>query len=102
MQKMFVETITAICKEDYSPEQIKVWTSSIKNTQRWTDNLTSQYCLVAELNDKIVGYISIENNDYIDLLYVQKDYQRQGIADKLYFEIEKEAIKKTGLFYAQT
>ncbi|MEZ5045599.1 MAG: GNAT family N-acetyltransferase [Chitinophagaceae bacterium] len=94
MQKMFVDTITAICKDDYSPEQINVWTSSIENTQRWTDKLTSQYFLIAELDNKIVGYASLENNDYVDFLYVHKDYQRQGIADRLYSEIEKEAINR--------
>lgn len=35
-----------------------------------------------------------ENNYYLDFLYVHKDHQRQGIADKLYSEIEKEAIKR--------
>lgn len=94
MQKMFLDTISTICKGDYSPEQIKVWTSSIENTQRWTDKLTSQYFLVAELDNKIVGYASLENNDYFDFLYVHKDYQRQGIANRLYSEIEKEAIKR--------
>lgn len=91
---MFVDTITTICKNDYSPEQIKVWTSSSENTQRWTDKLTSQYFLVADLDNKIVGYASLENSNYLDILYVHKDHQRKGIADKLYAEIEKEAIKK--------
>lgn len=94
MQKMFVDTITTICKNDYSPEQIKVWTSSSENTQRWTDKLTSQYFLVADLDNKIVGYASLENSNYLDILYVHKDHQRKGIADKLYAEIEKEAIKR--------
>src|SRR5690606_36713053 len=48
MQKMFVDTITAVCKEDYTPEQIKVSTSSIEYTQRWTDKLTSQYFIISE------------------------------------------------------
>jgi putative acetyltransferase len=94
MQEMFVDTISIICKDDYSPEQIKVWTSSVENTQRWTDKLTSQYFLIAELDNKIVGYASLENNNYLDFLYVHKDHQRQGIANKLYIEIEKEAIKR--------
>src|SRR5688572_33485902 len=94
MQKMFVDTISTICKDDYSPEQIRVWTSSVENTQRWTNKLTSQYFLVAELASKIVGYASLDSNEYFDLLYVHKDYQRQGIADRLYSEIEKEAIKR--------
>lgn len=94
MQKMFVDTISTICKDDYSPEQIEAWTSSIENTQRWTDKLTFQYFLVAELDNKIVGYASLDNNDYFDFLYVHKNYQRQGIADRLYSEIEKEAIER--------
>lgn len=94
MQKLFVDTISTICKDDYSPEQIKVWTSSVENTQRWTDKLNSQYFLIAELHNKIVGYASLENNDYLDFLYVHKDFQRKGIADKLYSEIEKEAIRR--------
>ncbi|WP_373495487.1 GNAT family N-acetyltransferase [Aquiflexum sp.] len=96
LQKIFVGTISTICNEDYSPEQIKAWTSSIKNTQRWTDKLTSQYFLIAELDHKIVGFASLENNNYLDFLSVHKDHQRQGIADKLYSEIEKEAIKRGG------
>jgi putative acetyltransferase len=94
MQKMFVDTISTICIDDYTPEQIKVWTSSIENIQRWIDKLTSQYFLIAELDNKIVGYASLENNDYVDFLYVHKDFQRQGIADRLYTEIENEAIKR--------
>lgn len=97
MQKMFVDTISTVCKYDYSPEQIKVWTSSIENIQRWTDKLISQYFLVAQFDNRIVGYASLENSDYLDLLYVHKDYQRQGIADILYSEIEKEAIKRKGI-----
>lgn len=98
MQKLYVDTITTVCKDDYSPEQLKAWTSSIENRQRWTDILTSQYILIAELDNKIVGYITLHNNNYIDLLFVHKDYQRQGIADKLYVEMEKEAIKQKGTF----
>ena len=55
MQKMFVDTISTICKDDYSPEQIKAWTSSIENTELWTDKLTSQHFLIAEIDNKIVG-----------------------------------------------
>ena len=94
MQEMFVDTISTICKDDYSIDQINAWTSSIKNTKHWTDKLSTQHFLIAELDNKIVGYASLENNDYLDFLYVHKDLQRQGIADRLYCEIEKEAIKK--------
>jgi len=92
--KLFEETVSVVCKDDYSPEQLKVWTSSIKNTDRWIDKIKSHCFLVAELNNEIVGIASLDNSDYIDLLFVHKDYQRKGIADRLYYEIEKEAIER--------
>lgn len=94
MQTLFVETIETVCKKDYTQDQIKVWTSAIENTNRWTDRLQKQYFLIAHFENKIVGYSSLQDNDYLDFLYVHKDFQRQGIADKLYNEIEIEAIKR--------
>ncbi len=94
LQTLFVETIEAICKKDYLPEQIKVWTSSIEHPSRWTDRLQKQYFLIAQIENKIVGYASLEGKDYLDFLYVHKDFQRQGIADRLYNEIEVEAIRR--------
>ncbi|WP_158861267.1 GNAT family N-acetyltransferase [Lunatibacter salilacus] len=94
IQKIFVETILTICKDDYSPEQIQAWTSSVENTERWLEKLNSQYFVVAEVPGQIVGFASLENDNHIDLLFVHKDFQRQGIANKLYSEIAEEALKK--------
>lgn len=94
MHKMFVDTIVTICKKDYSSEKIDVWIATIRDKQRWIDKINSQYFLIAELDGQIVGYSSLEYNEYIDFLYVHKDYQRQGIADKLYNAIEKEALER--------
>ena len=93
VHKLFVGTISAICKADYSPEQINAWTSSIENVQRWKDKIAKQYFLIAELDSKIVGYASLEYNDYLDLLYVHKDFQRHAIANSLFSAIEVEAIR---------
>lgn len=95
IQKLFVDTISAVCKDDYSPKQIDVWTSSVHNKPRWIAKMNSHYFLIAGIDNKIVGCASLEGNNYLDLLYVHKDHQRQGIADELYTEIEKEAIERS-------
>lgn len=94
IQQLFIETISEVCKNDYSPQEIEIWVSSVKSKKRWIEKLTNQYFLIAELNDKIVGYCSLENDNYIDLLYVHKDYQQKGIANLLYSKIEMQALKK--------
>lgn len=99
LQKMFVDTVTTICNADYDKQQIEVWTSGIDNKQRWNDIVTKQFVLVAQQDNKIVGFATLDNGNYIDLLYVHKDHQRQGIAGKLYADIETEArrLKQTTL-----
>ncbi|MGL4632425.1 MAG: GNAT family N-acetyltransferase [Leadbetterella sp.] len=89
IQKLFVDTISSICKYDYSQEQIKAWTSSMDNTQRWITKLVSQYFIVAVDESQILGYASLENNNYLDMFYVHKDFQRQGIAKGLFIEVKK-------------
>jgi putative acetyltransferase len=90
---LFYETINFICKNDYSPEQIRVWSDKINNEERWENIISFQHVLIAEdLLNNIVGFASILEYNYIDMLYVHKDYQRVGIAKLLYLELEKYAI----------
>ncbi|MCB9230877.1 MAG: GNAT family N-acetyltransferase [Bacteroidia bacterium] len=91
IQTLFVETIRFTCKADYSPRQIQVWTSSVENRERWIEKLNRQYFLVAEKDQRIVGFASLENGNYLDLLYVHKDFQRQGIANLLFQKIQSKA-----------
>lgn len=97
IQKLFSETITFVCKNDYDQKQIEAWKSSVENTARWQSLVQNQYFIVAELKGKIVGFASLDNGNYIDFLFVHKDFQRMGIAQKLYAELEKEAKRLNSL-----
>lgn len=93
LQQLFVDTIETVCKADYNDQQIKVWTSSIENKKRWLEIIEKQFLLVAIEKEKIIGFCSLDNYNFIDLLYVHKDKQGKGIARMLYQDIESEAIK---------
>lgn len=91
MKSLFMNTITEICKSDYNHKQIEAWISDTKNNinkSYWQDVLTKQFVLIAQQDSKIVGFASLKNANHIDLLYVHKNYQRQGIANQLYSTIE--------------
>jgi putative acetyltransferase len=94
LQNLFVNTISNVCQTDYDSKQINAWTSSIENKRRWQDILTNQFVLVSQDKETITGFCTLDNGNYVDLLYVHKDYQRQGIAHKLYFNIEQEAKRQ--------
>ena len=93
MQDLFVETIISTCSKDYNDEQINVWTSSVENKDRWRARITNQFFLVAEIDNKIVGYGSLDNGNYLDFLYVHKDFLRKGIANLIYEKLKSESLR---------
>lgn len=95
MQQLFVDTIKTICAADYDSKQIEVWASGVDHTKRWMDILEQQTVFVAQYSDRIVGFATLGNGTYIDMFYVHKDHQRQGIAQRLMNEVMNEA-KRSG------
>lgn len=91
IQQLFSETITIICENDYNQNQLEAWKSSVENTEGWKNMIQNHYFIVAEFENKIVGFASLDKGNYIDTLFVHKDFQRMGIAQRLYIELESEA-----------
>ncbi|WP_163323735.1 GNAT family N-acetyltransferase [Draconibacterium mangrovi] len=89
---LFVETINTVCAKDYSPEQRAVWTEGAQHPERLEKKLETQYFLVARIEEKLAGFASLENN-YIDYLFVHKDFQGLGIAKQLYAALLRKAIE---------
>lgn len=92
MQELCVETIKSTCQNDYDPKQIDVWVSSVQKVERWKTFLTKQYILVAENEENIVGCGSLKNGNYLDLMYVHKEFLRQGIANMIFEKLKKKSL----------
>ena len=87
---LFKTTIETSCSKDYTEAQIYAWTSSIENKDRWKNKIENQYFIVAKHHHKITGFGSLEN-DYLDFLFVDKDYLRNGIASLIYDKLKEKA-----------
>lgn len=98
MQKLFEETITEVCRKDYTPEQLEAWKSGAENEERWQKVIREQMVFIAESEGMITGFATLDKGNYIDLLFVHKDFQHQGIASLLYIQLELEAIKQQQLY----
>jgi len=98
LQKIYVETIEEICSRDYDQAQVDVWKSTVENTGRWHAMMNEQLVVVAEKNNKIVGFGTLRDGNYIDFFYIHKDFQRLGIAQNILLQLEIQA-RKSGNFY---
>ncbi|GFZ79019.1 acetyltransferase [Aquaticitalea lipolytica] len=88
---LFRNTIININSRDYSDKQIKVWASGADDIEKWEKRINNDYFIVAEANNQIIGFSYLTKGNYLDGLFVHKDYQRKTIASKLLRIMESRA-----------
>lgn len=86
--RLFKETINSVNRQDYSQQEAEVWSQSAQNTERWAGKINNQYLLLAEQNEVVTGFASLTPEGYLDVMFVHKDFQRQGIAQTLFDALE--------------
>lgn len=90
---LFAKTIRFINSRDYNPQQIEAWLSSIHDRERWLGKIQKQYFILCQEDGQVLGFASLDEGRYIDLLFVDHKRQGENIAGRLLKELETEAIK---------
>jgi putative acetyltransferase len=80
---MCCESVLKSCTQDYSGEQVKVWSNRLLLSDRMEDRIQTDECWLATAHDKIIGFISLKRGNELDFLYVHPDHQHNGVALKL-------------------
>ena len=93
LQKLFSETIITTCINDYTFNERKVWSNAAHKTEKWKKSLKEEFFIVAENKGVIVGFSSLKNQGYLNLMYIHKNHTRKGIASKLYKCIKAKSIE---------
>lgn len=100
LRELYINTVTTINKKDYTQEQIQAWikpwfeNTPTRDGRTFAQKIIEQYFIVAIIDTTIAGFSSIEENGYLDFMYVHKDHQRKGVAKTLLYELEKYAKEK--------
>ncbi|GEQ50025.1 GNAT family N-acetyltransferase [Tetragenococcus koreensis] len=90
--EMIKQTIQTINKNDYDENQLKAWSNIDESS--WTDSVKEHQAIVMVSDrNKIVGFADMDNDGYLDRLFIHKDFQRMRIGDKLVNDLEE---KNTG------
>ncbi|TGM01827.1 GNAT family N-acetyltransferase [Leptospira jelokensis] len=94
LQELFVESILNVCSNDYTEEQLKKWTLGSRDGKRWQEIISQQLVIIAEYNQSIIGFGTLDPQNCIDLLYVSSKHLRLGIAKQIYLRLEKDAKER--------
>ena len=85
---LFTQTVLHATIRDYDEAQRRAWAKRGADEKRWQNRIVTQYFLVAEQLDQLIGMGSVTTNGHLDILYVHDRFQRQGVATRLINELE--------------
>jgi putative acetyltransferase len=90
---LFYRAVHAIDDDTYSAAQKSAWApvNTEERLQYWYERIEMKRPFVAEYQDQVVGFIELEPNGLIDCLYIDPDFQNQGLAGQLYQQAVNEA-----------
>lgn len=94
--KLIVQTVHTVCADDYTKEELDAWAPSNFDVPKFRQNLSGSLNLAAFEKGKLVGFISLERNGYINRLYTHKDFLHRGIGEALFKKAESWA-KENGI-----
>lgn len=79
---VFTRAIRQTASQDYTPEQVNAWAHDRKLLD-WDRDRATATTQVAELHGALVGFTDVDSDGHIDMLYVDPEYERRGIASIL-------------------
>lgn len=98
MITLFYRSVHEVACHHYSPAQLDAWAPRNMDTKAWQARCENRQTWLAWEQDTLAGFLELEEDGHLDLLYVSPDYQRQGVARQLYEKAEGHA-SETGIKY---
>lgn len=92
IMNLFYNTVHQINAKDYNRTQLDVWAPLKLDEDRWRETLSNNFTVVAIKDNAIVGFGDIQNDGYLNRLFVHKDLQGRGVATLICDSLEK-AVK---------
>ena len=80
---VFRSSIEELAEEDYSEAQCEAWAASADDEAAFAKRLSGDLTLVATEDGDIVGFASLKGDSHIEMLYVDPEFARQGVATTL-------------------
>lgn len=92
--KLFCDTVHAVNSRDYTHEQLDAWAPcDNRHRAQIVKKLASQQTIGAKECGILIGFGSLDDEGVVDMLYVHKDRQGQGVATTILRELEHMAAE---------
>ncbi|MCH5187910.1 MAG: GNAT family N-acetyltransferase [Oscillospiraceae bacterium] len=97
LAELLFTSVHTLCTSDYTPEELEAWVPKRMDMTKFNLSLLKSYNLVMVERDKIIGFVCIEPDGYVNRLFTHPDHVHRGVATALMDRAEEWAKKKRGL-----
>ena len=88
---LFYASIRHGTHRHYNEAEREAWVPEIPDVDQWRDRLHPLVIIVAQDNAGVAGFMTLDPSGHIDLAFVRPDLLGQGVARKIYHELETQA-----------
>jgi putative acetyltransferase len=79
----FARSVREIGARYYVHEQVAAWAPESSDIDGWAARLRAGGVFVADVDGRIAGFVRVEDDGLVDLLYVHPDHERRGTGREL-------------------
>lgn len=80
---VFLRAVRETARAHYSPDQVEAWAADHGDLSSWSAARAAAHTYVAVVGDRVVGFTDVDDSGHIDMLFVDPDFGRRGIASAL-------------------
>jgi putative acetyltransferase len=80
---IFLRAVRETSRVHYSSKQIAAWAADSGDLDSWAAARAATHTQLAIVESAVAGFTDLDDHGYIDMLFVDPDFGRQGIASAL-------------------
>jgi putative acetyltransferase len=80
---IFLRAVRETARADYSPEQVEGWAADYGDLDSWAAARAAAHTQLAIIDGRVAGFTDLDDHGYIDMLFVDPDFGRHGLASAL-------------------
>ena len=94
LAQLFYETVHTVNARDYTKEQLKAWATGRVDLADWNRRFQESDTVVVQECGIVLGFGNMQQDGCLDMLYVHKDRQGQGIGAQIVQALETRALSR--------
>jgi len=88
---LFQRSVRIVARRDYTLDEVFAWAPDATDREDWAARLAASSTWVATFGERLAGFISLEPEGHLDMLYVDPNFQGRGVASGLLHRLETSA-----------